>query len=179
MLPNATSLIVNLFSTLTKMLPSKYFSTGGDEINVPCYVSLLDHCEEGHADRLPDLQTSDNVTEAYLNSTGQTFEEALSNFTVATHNALAANGKTPVSHASQNVPSSDSCDLLDGVGRDGRCTERHSAERYPSHRLYVHVAWHTVQHGSQSHPRDLIRIRSRRCEERLQHHPCQSSVILS
>lgn len=38
MLPEATTLIVNLFDTLTKLLPSQYFSSGGDELNVPCYV---------------------------------------------------------------------------------------------------------------------------------------------
>lgn len=41
MLPNAAALIVDLFNAVTKLLPSKYFSTGGDEINMRCYVSPL------------------------------------------------------------------------------------------------------------------------------------------
>jgi N-acetyl-beta-hexosaminidase len=56
---------------------SKYFSTGGDELNVACYEQ-------------------DEPTMALLNSTGQTLYGALSDFTATTHGALEAAGKTPV-----------------------------------------------------------------------------------
>lgn len=59
------------------MFPSSLLSTGGDEINANCY-------------------TTDTETQAALNSTGETFEEALSKFTVATHSAVEKTGKTPV-----------------------------------------------------------------------------------
>ncbi len=54
MLPEATSLIVNLFDTLTKLLPSRYFSTGGDEINFPCYVRLGLSSRSATADLIVD-----------------------------------------------------------------------------------------------------------------------------
>lgn len=53
------------------------FSTGGDELNIPCY-------------------DADAETQQILNSTGQTLEQALSTFTQSTHGALATLGKTPV-----------------------------------------------------------------------------------
>ncbi len=53
------------------------FSTGGDEINEECYAV-------------------DEPTQQQLNSTGLTFEESLSQFTVATHSVLEKMGKTPV-----------------------------------------------------------------------------------
>lgn len=59
------------------MFPSSMFSTGGDELNIPCY-------------------TDDVETQQILNSTGQTLEQALSTFTQSTHGALAKLGKTAV-----------------------------------------------------------------------------------
>lgn len=53
------------------------FHTGGDELNTKCY-------------------TDDPQTQAELNSTGRTLEQALNVFTQATHGALAALEKTPV-----------------------------------------------------------------------------------
>jgi len=53
------------------------FSTGGDEINANCYAQ-------------------DPQTQAGLNSSGRTLEQALDLFTQATHEAIAAEGKTPV-----------------------------------------------------------------------------------
>ena len=67
----------SLLSTIAKQFPSTLFSTGGDELNTNCY-------------------TNDEPTVAALNASGLTFEEALSEFTVATHSALEKIGKTPV-----------------------------------------------------------------------------------
>jgi hexosaminidase len=58
-------------------MPSKLFSTGGDELNTNCYAK-------------------DSQTQADLKSTGRTLEEALDVFTEATHGAIIAEGKTPV-----------------------------------------------------------------------------------
>jgi hexosaminidase len=68
---------VNLLSAAAKLFPSKYFSTGGDEINKNCYAD-------------------DSETQQMLNSSGKTFEQALDTFTQTTHAALAEVGKTPV-----------------------------------------------------------------------------------
>lgn len=59
------------------MFPSPLFSTGGDELNVNCYAN-------------------DTETQASLNSTGKTLEQALDTFTQTTHAAIIAEGKTPV-----------------------------------------------------------------------------------
>ena len=39
-LPEVSSFVSSLFTATTALLPSKYFSTGGDELNIPCFVSL-------------------------------------------------------------------------------------------------------------------------------------------
>ena len=67
----------NLLTAAAKLFPSKYFSTGGDELNEACYAQ-------------------DPETQKTLNSTGESLEQYLSNFTQATHRALAQEGKTPV-----------------------------------------------------------------------------------
>ena len=59
------------------MFPSKFFSTGGDEINTNCFAN-------------------DPETQEILSSTGQTLDQALSKFTETTHGALEKIGKTPV-----------------------------------------------------------------------------------
>lgn len=59
------------------MFPSTLMSTGGDELNVNCY-------------------TQDNETQASLNASGLSLEQALSKFTVTTHAAIEKLGKTPV-----------------------------------------------------------------------------------
>ncbi|KAH7928429.1 glycoside hydrolase family 20 protein [Leucogyrophana mollusca] len=69
----ATSLI----TAAANMFPSKFFSTGGDEINSNCYAE-------------------DPQTQQILKSTGQTLDQALSAFTQSTHGALASMGKTPI-----------------------------------------------------------------------------------
>jgi hexosaminidase len=58
-------------------MPSKLFSTGGDELNANCYAK-------------------DPQTQVDLNSSGRTLEQALDVFTQATHGAIIAEGKTPV-----------------------------------------------------------------------------------
>lgn len=58
-------------------MPSTFFGTGGDEINTNCYAK-------------------DAETQADLRSSGRTLEEALSDFTVASHTSLRDLGKTPV-----------------------------------------------------------------------------------
>lgn len=58
------------------MFPSTLFSTGGDEVNTNCYHQ-------------------DEQTQADLNATGSTFDEALSNFVQTMQTALIKEGKTP------------------------------------------------------------------------------------
>jgi hexosaminidase len=62
---------------MAKMMPSKLFSTGGDELNTNCYVN-------------------DSQTQADLHGSGRTLEQALDFFIQATHRAIIAEGKTPV-----------------------------------------------------------------------------------
>lgn len=62
---------------MAKTLPSKLFSTGGDEINAECSAQ--------------DKQTQDE-----LKTSKRTVEQALDVFTQANHKALASAGKTPV-----------------------------------------------------------------------------------
>ena len=76
-LPDTVAFTANLLSAAASLFPSSYFSTGGDELNEPCYAA-------------------DTLTQQQLNKTGETLEQALSNFTVQTHAALQAKGKTPV-----------------------------------------------------------------------------------
>ena len=75
--PATTNFTAGLISAAAKMFQSSLFSTGGDELNIPCY-------------------DADAETQQILNATGQTLEQALSTFTQATHGALASEGKTPV-----------------------------------------------------------------------------------
>jgi hexosaminidase len=66
-----------LLTSASSLFQSKYFSTGGDEINAHCYAE-------------------DAETQKQLGASGRTFEQALSDFTVSTHGALRKVGKTPV-----------------------------------------------------------------------------------
>jgi hypothetical protein len=75
--PNVTSFISSLFTDIAQVLPGKYFSTGGDELNTECYAN-------------------DTETLQILNSTGQTLQQALNVFIETTHGALEKQGKTPV-----------------------------------------------------------------------------------
>ncbi|KIJ54483.1 glycoside hydrolase family 20 protein [Sphaerobolus stellatus SS14] len=75
--PQAMQFAASIFSSVSSVFPSKYISTGGDEINTACYMS-------------------DNQTQADLKASGQTLEQALNTFTQATHGALKKAGKTPI-----------------------------------------------------------------------------------
>ncbi|GJE92637.1 glycoside hydrolase family 20 protein [Phanerochaete sordida] len=75
--PSTRNFTASLLSAASTLFPSTLFSTGGDELNTPCYAA-------------------DAETQQILNSTGQTLEGALSTFTQATHGALRAKGKTPI-----------------------------------------------------------------------------------
>ena len=74
---SVTNYVADLFSKVSDMFPSTLFSTGGDELNTNCY----------------DI---DEPTQASLNATGRTLEQALDAFTQVTHKALEVKGKTPV-----------------------------------------------------------------------------------
>ncbi|PFH54031.1 glycoside hydrolase family 20 protein [Amanita thiersii Skay4041] len=67
----------NLLTAVAKTLPSTLFSTGGDEVNTNCY-------------------SQDPQTQTDLKNSGKTLEQALSDFVLNNHRALAAIGKTPV-----------------------------------------------------------------------------------
>ena len=58
-------------------MPGNLFSTGGDEVNAPCYAD-------------------DPETQASLNATGKNISQALDSFVTTMHSALRAQGKTPV-----------------------------------------------------------------------------------
>ncbi|KAF8526999.1 beta-hexosaminidase [Hysterangium stoloniferum] len=75
--PKAIDLASSIFASVAKDFPSKYISTGGDELNTACYMS-------------------DNATVAQLTAKGQTLEQALDTFTQGTHGALHKAGKTAV-----------------------------------------------------------------------------------
>ncbi|KAF8512648.1 beta-hexosaminidase [Hysterangium stoloniferum] len=66
-----------LFTSVASQFPSKFFSTGGDEINQNCYAQ-------------------DSATQRQLDNNKQTFEQALFEFTRRTHKVLTDLGKTPV-----------------------------------------------------------------------------------
>ncbi|KAJ3512227.1 hypothetical protein NLJ89_g3643 [Agrocybe chaxingu] len=74
---STTRFTANVISSIAKTLPSKMFSTGGDELNVNCYLQ-------------------DAQTQADLMSSGMTLEQALDAFTQMTHGALRTIDKTPV-----------------------------------------------------------------------------------
>jgi N-acetyl-beta-hexosaminidase len=75
--PQAMQFASNIFSSVASTFPSKYISTGGDEVNTGCF-------------------SNDNETQNILRSTGQTIEQVLNSFTQATHGALRNAGKTPI-----------------------------------------------------------------------------------
>ena len=68
---------MSLLASIAKRLPSKFFSTGGDEVNMDCY-------------------SIDSQTQADLEASGRTLEQALDSFTREAHSTLASLGKTPV-----------------------------------------------------------------------------------
>ncbi|KAJ3997919.1 N-acetylhexosaminidase [Lentinula boryana] len=74
---DTTNFTASLISSVSSRFPGKYFSTGGDELNTECYAI-------------------DDSTQADLNATGKTLEQALDAFTQSVHGVLENSGKTPV-----------------------------------------------------------------------------------
>ena len=70
-----TNFTAALFTAAAQVFPSTLLSTGGDEVNLPCYEM-------------------DSVTQQQLG--GRSIEDALNTFVTSTHAALRAQGKTPV-----------------------------------------------------------------------------------
>ncbi|KAG9046317.1 N-acetyl-glucosamine-6-phosphate deacetylase [Tulasnella sp. UAMH 9824] len=66
-----------LFSSVMEMFPSKYFSSGGDEVNFNCYAH-------------------DAQSQAELKLSKKTLEKALSSYVEQTHSVITGTGKTPV-----------------------------------------------------------------------------------
>ncbi|KAJ3829325.1 N-acetylhexosaminidase [Lentinula raphanica] len=74
---DTTNFTASLISSVSSRFPGKYFSTGGDELNTECYAI-------------------DEPTQADLNATGNTLEQALDSFTQSVQSVLVDDGKTPV-----------------------------------------------------------------------------------
>ena len=107
-----TNFTTGLLTAVAKLSPSTLFSTGGDELNVKCY---------------PD----DEETQASLNATGKTLEQALDTFTQTTHKALIAEGKTPVVWEGALSPSYLGHYHSFTVDRDGSRSQRYAEPRHP------------------------------------------------
>ena len=69
--------VQQLFTSVLRDLPGKYFSSGGDEINSNCY-------------------NKDNITQAQLVKQNKTLEQALDTFVQASHKPILSAGKYPV-----------------------------------------------------------------------------------
>jgi len=95
-----------MIKAVSSMFPSKLFNTGGDEININCYME-----DESTQEDLSEpclVWTKDTNNDFWLaESQGITLEEALDTFTQDTHSVLANAGKTPVvweGHSRQIYP---------------------------------------------------------------------------
>ncbi|VDC07079.1 unnamed protein product [Peniophora sp. CBMAI 1063] len=66
-----------LFSVVTDVMPSTLLSTGGDELNIPCYED-------------------DSVTQEQLRTSGKNLTQALQTFVDTLHSTIRSKGKTPV-----------------------------------------------------------------------------------
>jgi hexosaminidase len=75
--PATGEFTASLLASAASMFRSKFFGTGGDEINAKCY-------------------SDDQQTQASLQASGQTLEQALDKFTQKNHAALRAQGKSAV-----------------------------------------------------------------------------------
>ncbi|KAG8981547.1 N-acetyl-glucosamine-6-phosphate deacetylase, partial [Tulasnella sp. 427] len=75
--PETIKFTSELFSSVMQMFPSKYFSSGGDEVNFACYAH-------------------DPQTQSELKSSKKTLETALASYVEQTHSTITAAGKTPV-----------------------------------------------------------------------------------
>lgn len=74
--PSTINFTASLLAATAKMFPSSLFSTGGDEVNTNCYEQ-------------------DEQTQAELNATGSTLDQALSEFVQTMQTTLIKEGKTP------------------------------------------------------------------------------------
>ncbi|KAI0088595.1 beta-hexosaminidase [Irpex rosettiformis] len=72
-----TNFTAGLIEATARMFPSSLFSTGGDEVNLPCYQL-------------------DVETQRILNATGQTLQQKLEMFVQTLHGGLKGLGKTPI-----------------------------------------------------------------------------------
>ncbi|KAJ8081082.1 Glucosamine-6-phosphate isomerase (Glucosamine-6-phosphate deaminase) (GNPDA) (GlcN6P deaminase) [Marasmius tenuissimus] len=68
---------LDVLTAVASKLPSKFFHTGGDELNQPCYNQ--------------DQQTQDE-----LERSGRSLEDAIGDWVDATHDRLRSIGKTPI-----------------------------------------------------------------------------------
>ena len=75
--PATINFTASLFTSLAQQFPSNLVSTGGDEFNEECYVQ-------------------DPQTQADLQASGQTLEQALGTFVRTMQGVLQKEGKTPV-----------------------------------------------------------------------------------
>ncbi|KAL0064301.1 Glucosamine-6-phosphate isomerase (Glucosamine-6-phosphate deaminase) (GNPDA) (GlcN6P deaminase) [Marasmius tenuissimus] len=73
--PATVNFTASLIDAASSLFPSKFFSTGGDEVNQRCY-------------------NEDPETQQSLKTSGKTLEQALDGFVRATHDALHKRGKT-------------------------------------------------------------------------------------
>lgn len=108
------------------MFPSTLMSTGGDEVNMNCYAA-------------------DEETQVWLNETGKTIAEALSDFVLDTHEVLrngseGVGGKAPVvwegrSHLGRGLDELSGAYWvwLTGVYRDGTELQCPSTQRHCYH----------------------------------------------
>ncbi|KAI0793019.1 N-acetylhexosaminidase [Irpex lacteus] len=72
-----TNFTAGLLDATAKLFPSSLISTGGDELNLPCYEQ-------------------DKETQNILNATGETLQQKLETFVQTVHGGLKKLGKTPV-----------------------------------------------------------------------------------
>ena len=75
--PAVVNYTSSLFSAVADLFPSGLLSTGGDEVNTPCY-------------------DDDSETQQDLQSSGQDLTQALQEFVVTMHDTLRGKEKTPV-----------------------------------------------------------------------------------
>lgn len=75
--PATINFSVELVGSVSSKFRSSLFSTGGDEVNTNCY-------------------SQDAQTQADLETSGLSLDEALDNFLHATHAVIRRQGKTPI-----------------------------------------------------------------------------------
>jgi len=94
--PDTIKFTADLVKNVASMFPSKYFSTGGDEINANCYAMDNQTQQELGMSLVKWIISIVIDIFSCVAAQNKTFEQALDTFTQATHNVLATAGKTPV-----------------------------------------------------------------------------------